>query len=74
MVKELYHQLVEEQNRDEINDNNSNKIFLNDEISISNLSFGYPDAKFDIIKNFNCEIKKNLLCFLWEKVVRVKAL
>ena len=58
-VKELYHQLVEEQNRDEINDNNSNKIFLNDEISISNLSFGYPDAKFDIIKNFNCEIKKN---------------
>ena len=27
-VKELYHQLVEEQNRDEINDNNSNKIFL----------------------------------------------
>ena len=58
-VKELYHQLVEEQNRDEINDNNSNKIFLNDEISISNLSFGYPDAKFEIIKNFNCEIKKN---------------
>ena len=58
-VTELYHQLVEEQNRDEINDNNSNKIFLNDEISISNLSFGYPDAKFEIIKNFNCEIKKN---------------
>ena len=58
-VNELYHQLVEEQIRDEINDNNSNKIFLNDEISISNLSFGYPDAKFEIIKNFNCEIKKN---------------
>ena len=58
-VKELYHQLVEEQNRDEINDNNSNKIFLNNEISISNLSFGYPDAKFEIIKNFNCKIKKN---------------
>jgi len=58
-VKELYHQLVEEQNRDEINDNNSTKIFLDDKISISNLSFGYPDTKFEIIKNFNCEIKKN---------------
>ena len=58
-VKALYHQLVEEQNRGEINDNNSDKIFLDDEISISKLSFGYPNAKFEIIKNFNCKIKKN---------------
>lgn len=58
-VKQLCLQLVEEKNNEAININDNNKIFLKEGISISDLSFSYPDTTYEIIKNFKCEIKKN---------------
>ena len=58
-VKQLYLQLVKENNDEKINIINNEKLMLEERISISNLSFAYPDSDFDVIKNFNCEIKKN---------------
>ena len=58
-VKQLYLQLIEEKNKEKINISNNQKIIIKDGISISNLSFAYPDGNFDVIKNFDCVIKKN---------------
>ena len=58
-VKQLYLQLVKENNDEKINIVSNKKLLLEEGISISNLSFAYPNADFDILKKFNCEIKKN---------------
>ena len=60
-VKQLYLQLIEEKNKEKINSSNNQKIIIKEGISISNLSFAYPDSNFDVIKNFNCVIKKNFM-------------